>query len=100
MCKLVGWIRKRRARMSMERFWRALELRIAPLERVVEVFAASLSQPKRYEEELDRGFRYDAPNVRHFCLLKAARVVSALNASVYLALRRISPGNRRTAAHM
>ena len=31
------------------------------------------------------GFRYDAPDVRHFCLLKAVRVVSALNASFELA---------------
>jgi len=71
--------------MNLERSWRALELKITPLARVVEVFAASLVPPKRYQEEMDRGYRYDAPDVRHFCLLKAARVVSALNASVNLA---------------
>ena len=71
--------------MSLERSWRALELKITPLARVVEVFAASLAPPTRYQEETDRGYRYDAPDVRHFCLLKAARVVSALNASVQLA---------------
>jgi hypothetical protein len=31
------------------------------------------------------GFRYDNPDVRHFCLAKASRVVSGLNACVELA---------------
>lgn len=71
--------------MSFERPWRALEQRIAPLERLVMVIASSLKPPKYYREYEDAGFRYEAPDVRHFCLLKAARVVSALNASVHLA---------------
>jgi hypothetical protein len=71
--------------MSLERSWRALELRIAPLERLVMAVASSLKPPKYYREYTDAGYRYEAPDVRHFCLLKAARVVSALNASVHLA---------------
>jgi hypothetical protein len=71
--------------VNFERSWRALELRISPLEGIVQAFAASLTRPKRYEECSDRGFRFEAPDVRHFCLLKAARVVSALNAAVHLA---------------
>ena len=33
----------------------------------------------------DRGYRFDEPTTHHFCLLKAVRVVSALNASIELA---------------
>jgi hypothetical protein len=36
--------------MNLERSWRALEIKITPLARVVEVFAASLAPPKRYQE--------------------------------------------------
>jgi hypothetical protein len=35
----------------------------------------------------DHGYRFDEPTTHHFCLLKAVRVVSALNASVELARR-------------
>ena len=62
-----------------------LPARIAQLERVVEVIAASLSAPRMCRYGLDRGYRYDLPDIRHFCLLKAVRVVSALNAAVELA---------------
>lgn len=62
-----------------------LRARIAQLERVVEVIAASLSAPRMCRYGLDRGYRYDLPDIRHFCLLKTVRVVSALNAAVELA---------------
>jgi hypothetical protein len=64
---------------------RALEARVIPLERIVQFFAASLPEPKLYRYALDRGFRFETPDVRHFCLLKAVRVVSALNAAFELA---------------
>jgi len=59
--------------------------RIAPLERFIELWAASLAEPQFVSYGSDRGFRYQAPDVRHFCLLKSVRVVSALNASFVLA---------------
>lgn len=59
--------------------------RIAPLERLVEFFAASLGRPSLRGPEGNKGYRYDAPDLRHFCLLKSARIVSALNAMVELA---------------
>src|SRR5579859_4021288 len=61
-----------------------LETAIAPLERIIELFTASLEPPKLYDFGTDRGYRYDSPDVRHFCLLKAVRVVSALNGSIAL----------------
>jgi hypothetical protein len=69
----------------MERALGALRLRIEPLERIVEKFAESLVAPRLVEYSGGQGFRYDNPDVRHFCLLKAARMVSALNASIELA---------------
>lgn len=64
---------------------RALRSRVALLERVINLFADSLVQPWLYQYDSDRGFRYETPDVRHFCLLKAVRVVSALNAALELA---------------
>jgi hypothetical protein len=71
--------------MYMDRALQALQLQVDPLQRFVELFAASLDQPELCQLNGDRGFRYEAPDVRHFCLLKAARTVSALNACIELA---------------
>jgi hypothetical protein len=62
-----------------------LQARVTPLERIVELFAESLPKPQLYHHGLDRGFRFENPGVRHFCLLKAVRIVSALNAELLLA---------------
>lgn len=63
-----------------------LRLRIDPLGRLVHALAGSLSAPLRYHSGKEHhGFRYANPGVEHFCLLKAARVVSALNAALELA---------------
>ena len=64
----------------------ALRLRIAPLGGVVEKFAGSMSPPRLIKYGGGSGFRYDHPDIKHFCLVKAARVVSALNACIELAL--------------
>jgi len=64
---------------------RKLEERILPLRRVVELLDASLGEPTMYRTETSGGFRYENPDVRHFCLLKAVRSVSALNAAICLA---------------
>jgi hypothetical protein len=64
---------------------RALRSRVTLLERVIKLFADSLVQPRLYQYGQDRGFRFETPDVRHFCLLKAVRVVSALNAALELA---------------
>jgi hypothetical protein len=71
--------------MALEDSLRELQGRIAPLERLVEVFAASLEAPLFRPNITDLGFRYGTPDIRHFCLLKAVRILSALNASVELA---------------
>jgi hypothetical protein len=71
--------------MSIEIGLRALEEELDSLERVVSLFAAFLGAPTLRKIDDDRGFRYEAPDVRHFCLLKAIRAVSALNAAIELA---------------
>jgi hypothetical protein len=64
----------------------AMKSRIAPLERIVAAFAGSLPQPFFYDSaQKHYGFRFGTPGIRHFCLLKAVRVVSALNAATALA---------------
>lgn len=63
-----------------------LEFRIRPLEKLVHLFAVQLQKPIRYDSgQQHHGFRYLKPDIRHFCLLKAVRIVSALNAAIELA---------------
>src|ERR1051326_3237263 len=71
--------------MDLEPYLKALEERIEPMERFVGLFSANLDQPHLHGLLGDRGFRYKVPDVRHFCLLKAVRVVSGLNACLPLA---------------
>jgi hypothetical protein len=71
--------------MSTEIALRALEGNLDPLERITRLFTAHLREPTLRKEEDERGFRYEAPDVRHFCLLKAVRALSAFNASIELA---------------
>jgi hypothetical protein len=71
--------------MSTDSILNSLKARLDPLERVIRLFSATLGQPKLVTEKDWKGFRYEAPDKRHFCLLKAVRVVSALNASIELA---------------
>jgi len=73
--------------MPFEAVMTGFQNRVAILERVIGIFAALLPEPKFYASETNRFFRYDNPDVRHFCLLKSVRVVSALNASFELARR-------------
>jgi hypothetical protein len=63
----------------------ALQARVATLEDVIEIFSDLLPAPKLRVSTTERGFGYESPDVRHFCLLKAVRVVSALNAAFELA---------------
>lgn len=69
----------------MEPYLKELKKQVEPMERFVELFARSLEQPKLRQINLDRGFRYDSPDIRHFCLLKLVRVMSAFNAAIELA---------------
>jgi hypothetical protein len=72
--------------MDIEVALTALEAEIEPLERLLRIFAASLNAPHLRRGDGDtRFFRYDHPDVRHFCLLKSVVMVSALNASFALA---------------
>lgn len=71
--------------MSIEIALRALEEKLEPLDRVIRLFAASLGEPTLRKNGDERGFRYEAPDVQHFCLLKAVRALSALNAAIELA---------------
>jgi hypothetical protein len=71
--------------MSIEIALRALEERLEPLERVIRLLTASLRQPTLRKSDDERGFRYEVADVRHFCLLKAVRALSALNAAIELA---------------
>ena len=54
-------------------------------ERAVQKIADSLDTPIFYRSGLFRGFRYLKPDWKHFCLLKAVRAVSGMNACVRLA---------------
>jgi hypothetical protein len=69
--------------MSSDAEIERLRQRVFPLARLVHSFAGSLSSPTMDRSQL--GFRYAKPDHRHFCLLRAARVVSGLNASIVLA---------------
>jgi hypothetical protein len=62
----------------------ALVARVATLESIIEIFSDLLPPPKFFASETVRAFRYENPDARHFCLLKAVRVVSALNAAIEL----------------
>jgi hypothetical protein len=62
-----------------------LQARVVILESVIEIFSSLLAPPKLFVSEAAKGFRYEDADVRHFCLLKAARTVSTLNASLELA---------------
>jgi hypothetical protein len=58
--------------------------RVLFLEAIVEIFSGLLPEPQFYANEKERAYRYENPDVRHFCLLKAVRVVTALNAAIEL----------------
>lgn len=63
-----------------------LRSRVDPLEKLVHALAERLPAPLRYDSGKEHhGFRYGKPDIRHFCLLKAVRAVSALNAAIDLA---------------
>jgi hypothetical protein len=73
--------------MPFEGVMSGFQNRVAILESVIGIFTALLPAPKFYASETDRFFRYDNPDVRHFCLLKSVRMATALNASFELARR-------------
>ena len=70
--------------MFVEAVLNGLQARIATLERVIEIFTGILPPPTLQDFGGGRGFRFEKPDVRHFCLVKAVRVVSALNAAIEL----------------
>jgi hypothetical protein len=64
----------------------AIRARVEVFERFIKIFSDSLLQPIMYHSaEAHYGFRYLKPGLEHFCLLKGARAVSALNAAIELA---------------
>jgi hypothetical protein len=71
--------------MLFESALSGLRDRVVRLERIIEIFSGLVPAPKMYASQAERGFRFEQPDVRHFCLLKGARVVSALNAALELA---------------
>jgi hypothetical protein len=71
--------------MPFEVVMSGFEERVAILERVIEIFTGLLPPPRFHRSARNWYFRYENPDVRHFCLLKAVRVVSALNAAFELA---------------
>ncbi|GEM_PF-2079949 len=62
-----------------------LRTRLIPLGRFVHEFANDIGQPDFFREENAAGFRYQNPDHRHYCLIRAARIVSAFNAAITLA---------------
>jgi hypothetical protein len=71
--------------MTMEIVLQSLQKQVEPLSQFVDLFAASLGNPSLRGSEVNRGYRFHNPDVRHFCLLKSVRLVSALNAMIELA---------------
>jgi hypothetical protein len=71
--------------VSIEIALQTLEESVDPLERIIRLLTAHLDEPNLRRTDDNYAFRYDSPDVRHFCLLKAARALSAFNASVELA---------------
>lgn len=74
-------------RAEIEPWLSVIRPRIDPLERFIKLFGDSLlPSPIMYDSgKKHYGFRYMNPGLPHFCLLKGARAVSALNASIELA---------------
>jgi hypothetical protein len=63
-----------------------LRSKVAPLARVVHALAGSLPAAIRYHSGQEHhGYRYVKAGIVHFCLLKAVRAMSALNAALALA---------------
>jgi hypothetical protein len=65
------------------RAFEALHARIHPLAHLVHAFANTLEAP--VFDESKKGYFYREAGIKHFCLLKAVRIVSGLHASVGLA---------------
>jgi hypothetical protein len=59
--------------------------RMIPLERFVHGLCDQFKPPHLFKTVDERGFRFEKPDYRHFCLLRSCRIVSALNASIGLA---------------
>jgi hypothetical protein len=70
--------------MDLENRLKNLRIQTEPLERFIHLLANSLDDPELQDKGQVRGFRYIAPGIQHFCLLKAARAVSAFNAAIEL----------------
>ena len=71
--------------MDMNAALQSLQEELEPLERLLQLFSASLDQPKLVATGDGRSYRYEHPNIRHFCLLKAAVALTTLNAAIELA---------------
>lgn len=69
----------------MQRRIELLKAESSVLGEVVAIFAASLRDPHYYRSAgSHRGFRYLSPTPKHFCLIKAVRAVSGINAAIAL----------------
>jgi hypothetical protein len=71
--------------MSIEESLRALEEQLEPLDRTIRLLTASLDAPRLRKSVEWHGYRYDAPRVMHFCLIKLVSAVSAFSAAIKLA---------------
>jgi hypothetical protein len=72
---------------ELERRLSAVRLGLGPAEGFLSLFAAHLGPPILYQSVGTHiGFRYTAPDARHFCLLKGVRAVSGMNACINLAI--------------
>jgi hypothetical protein len=62
-----------------------LRERVFPLKRLLHGLALTLEAPELFKGRDERGFRFQKPELVHFCLLRGVRIVRALNASIELA---------------
>jgi hypothetical protein len=82
-----GLSKEWRIAINIEAGLNALQQEVEPLERIIRLLAARLDAPILQVTLAGKAFRYDSPDVRHFCLLKGARALSDFNACIELARR-------------
>lgn len=70
----------------MERELKKIKEHTKQFAMVIDCFAASVPSPFWYDSDIQHlGFRYGKPTAKHFCMLKAVRAISGLNAAITLA---------------
>ena len=76
--------------MTMKIVLQSLQKQVERLSQFIELFAASLGNPSLRRSEVNRGYRFDNPDVRHFCLLNTSGQKSSGGTSLSGACLRVT----------